>query len=251
MRDSLDVAGGLSRSYLFDGLSRADVEPLAATATTRTLVRGEYACRLGEPADDLSVVLSGELKTSVVDADGNEVIHQVHGPGMTWGEPGFFAVERTRIVDVIAVAPSVVIRLGRRELTPFMARHPSVKDRALEGLASATRWQTTMISALLSRSLTDRLLLRLLELVDSSPERLTGMAATPKISQSTLAAMLGVSRENVNRALSALAVEGAIRQDKGRYLLVDEERLRRDVARDWPLAQRRDHRLDSGSAAAP
>ena len=107
-----------------------------------------------------------------------------------------------------------------------------------------------MISALLSRSLTDRLLLRLLELVDSSPERLTGMAATPKISQSTLAAMLGVSRENVNRALSALAVEGAIRQDKGRYLPVDEERLRRDVARDWPLAQRRDHRLDSGSAAA-
>jgi DNA-binding GntR family transcriptional regulator len=51
---------------------------------------------------------------------------------------------------------------------------------------------------------------------------------TPKISQSTLAAMVGVSRENVNRVLSALAAEGSIRRDNGRYVLVDEERLR------WP-----------------
>lgn len=243
MRPAHDILGGLTRSYLFEGLSRADLAPLAAAATTRTLVRGEYACRLGDPADDLSVVLSGELKTSVVDADGNEVIHHLHGPGMTFGEPGFFSVERTRIVDMIAVAPSVVIRLGRRELTPFLEAHPVIKDRALEGLASATRWQTTMISALLSRSLADRLLLRLLELVDTSPERRNGMPATPKISQSTLAAMLGVSRENVNRALSALATDGAIRLDDGRYLLIDEDRLRRDLARDWPLAGRRDHRV--------
>jgi len=146
-------------------------------------------------------------------------------------------------VEVVAVAPSVVIRLGRRELEPFMARHPSIKDRVLEKLASNTRWQTTMIAALLNRSLTDRLVLRLLELVDSSPDRRAGLAVTPKISQLTLAAMVGVSRENVNRALSALAARGLIRQEQGRYVLLDEARLRRELATDWPLAARRDHRL--------
>jgi DNA-binding FadR family transcriptional regulator len=55
--------------------------------------------------------------------------------------------------------------------------------------------------------------------------------------------MVGVSRENVNRALSALAAQGSIRQENGRYVLVDEERLRRELARDWPLAGRRDRRL--------
>jgi len=244
-----DVLGGLVCSYLFEGLTREDVEPLAASARTRELVRGEYLCHLGEPAHELYVVVSGQLKTSVVDADGRELIHQVHGPGMTVGEPGFFAVEQTRIVEVIAVAPSVVIRLGRRELVPFMQRHVSVKDRALEGLASATRWQTTMISSLLSRPLSDRLLLVLLELLDSGPDRRTGPAVTSKVSQSTLASMLGVSRENVNRALAALAVEGKVRQDNGRYLLVDEPRLRRELARDWPLARRRDQ--PSGQDPAP
>jgi CRP-like cAMP-binding protein len=167
---------------------------------------------------------------------------------MTLGEPGFFAVDHRRLVEVIAVAPSVVIRLGRRELEPFMRRHASIKDRALEKLASNTRWQTTMISSLMSRSLRDRLVLRLLEMVDSAPEKVAGLSVTPKLSQSTLAAMVGVNRENVNRALSALASEGSIRREGGRYVLVDEARLRHELARDWPLAWRRDQRLPPSAA---
>ena len=79
-------------------------------------------------------------------------------------------------------------------------------DRVLEGLASNTRWQTTMISSLATHPMKDRLVLRLLELVDSNPDRVAGKAVTPKISQPMLASMIGVSRENVNRALSALAL---------------------------------------------
>ena len=238
-----DVASGLSRSYLFEDLTAEELEPLAEVVTTRQLVRGESLLRVGDPAHEIYVIVSGELKDGIVDAEGYEVVHFLHGPGMTIGEPAYFAVDHRRVLEVIAVAPSVVIRLGRRELEPFMARHPSIKDRVIEKLASNTRWQTTMISALLSRSLTDRLVLRLLELVDSSPDRRAGLAVTPKVSQSTLAAMVGVSRENVNRALSALHAQGLIRHEQGRYVLVDEARLRRELARDWPLAARRDQRL--------
>lgn len=240
-----ELLAGLSRSYLFEGMTLDQLAPLAAVATTRRLVRGEFAVHLGDPADEIFVVLSGELKTFVVDADGYEVVHFLHGPGMTIGEPGYFSVERTRIVQLVAVVPSTLIELHRRVLGPFMERHGNVKDRALEGLASNTRWQTTMISSQASRPLTDRLVLRLLELVDSSPERQSGDAVTPKISQSTLASMVGVSRENVNRALAALTADGTVRQVGGRYFLVDEARLRRQVSRDWPLAGRRDRRTDS------
>jgi CRP/FNR family cyclic AMP-dependent transcriptional regulator len=242
VRTPYDLVGGLSRSYLFEKLGIEALESLADAVTTRQLVRGETLIRVGDPADEIYVVLTGELKDCVVDADGAEVVHFLHGPGMTLGEPGFFAVDRRRVLEVIAIAPSVVIRLGRREFEPFMGRYPSIKDRVLEKLASNTRWQTTMISSLLSRSLTDRLVLRLLELVDSHPDHVAGKSVTPKISQSTLAAMVGVNRENVNRALSALVGTGSIRREGGRYVLVDEGRLRRELARDWPLAWRRDQR---------
>ena len=244
MRQDHDILAGLSRSYLFDGITRDELEPLAAVTKARELVRGEHLCQVGDPADEVFVVVSGELKGYIVDADGDEVIHSLHGPGMTLGEPGYFAAERIRIVAVVAVVPSTVLRLERGALAPFMETHTILKDRALERLASNSRWQSLVISSLSTRPLTERLVLRLLELVDSSPTPRDGVAVTPKISQSMLASMVGVSRENVNRALAALVNDGAIRQQDGRYVLVDVERLRRSVANDWPRAARRDRRTE-------
>jgi len=70
-----------------------------------------------------------------------------------------------------------------------------------------------------------------------------GAFAMPGPCRKCTTARVGVTRENVNRALSRLVADGSIRQEGGRYVLVDEERLRRDLARDWPLAARRDRRL--------
>ena len=245
-----DVLGCLAGSYLFEGLAAEQLAPLADQATTRRLLRGEVLIRVGDRADELFVVLRGEVKDSVVDANGEEVVHFLHGPGMTFGEPGFFAVEHRRIVEVVATAPSVLIRLDRRVLVPFMNRHPVTKDRALEKLASNERWQTTMISSLATKPLADRLVLRLLELVDSSPQRRAGLAVTPRVSQATLAAMVGVSRENVNRALAVLMASGAVRQERGRYVLVEEKKLRQRVVDGvGPVAGRRDRRRDGDAAA--
>jgi CRP-like cAMP-binding protein len=239
------VLGCLAGSYLFEGLAAEQLAPLADQATTRRLLRGEVLIRVGDRADELFVVLRGEVKDSVVDANGEEVVHFLHGPGMTFGEPGFFAVEHRRIVEVVATRPSVLIRLDRRILVPFMNRHPVTKDRALEKLASNERWQTTMISSLATKPLADRLVLRLLELVDSSPQRRAGLAVTPRVSQATLAAMVGVSRENVNRALAVLMASGAVRQERGRYVLVAEAQLRQRVVDGvGPVAGRRDRRRE-------
>jgi CRP-like cAMP-binding protein len=102
--------------------------------------------------------------------------------------------------------------------------------------------QAKMFAALATRPLADRLVLRLLELVDSNRGTGVGPARTPNISQATLAAMVGVSRENVNRALSALVTRGLIRRDGGGYVLVDEAALRELGARDFHPAQPRDVR---------
>jgi CRP/FNR family cyclic AMP-dependent transcriptional regulator len=139
VRSVHDVLAGLTRSYLFVDLTAQQLGPLASSVTTRTLVRHECLCYPGDWADELWVVLSGEMKAYVVDAEGNEVIHALFGPGMTTGEPGYFADERTRILFVAATKTSTVIVLGRRQLDPFMADHPVIKDRVLEAVATASR----------------------------------------------------------------------------------------------------------------
>src|SRR4051794_15087184 len=61
--------------------------------------------------------------------------------------------------------------------------------------------------------------------------------------------MVGVSRENVNRALGTLRASGAVRRERGRYVLVAEDRLRRQVVDGvGPVGQRRDRRSDGDSS---
>jgi CRP-like cAMP-binding protein len=121
---------------------------------------------------------------------------------MVIGEQGFFATERNRVMAVVAVEPTTILVLGRDALESFLRRHPHVVTRALEGLASLARNQTLLIATLSRRTLQERLLFRLVELADTNAPREQGAGMTPKISQSTLAAMVGVTRENVSRSSS-------------------------------------------------
>ena len=235
-----DVATALRQSYLFGALPPDAIDALAATATVRRLNRGGSLFGPGDAADEIYVVLDGQLKDSLINVDGDEVVHYVFGPGKTFGEPGYFAVERDRVVRVTATEPAVVAALHRRQLTPLFETYPVLKDRVLERLAANARLQSNWFAALATRPLADRLVLRLLELVDSNRSSGTGQARTPAISQATLAAMVGVSRENVNRALSSLVARGLILRDGGSYVLVDEPALREVVARDWHLVYPRD-----------
>ena len=241
MRHGHDALRVLSRSYLFEGLSAETLAPLAAVATSRSLVRGEHLWHPDDPANELYVVASGEMKSYLSGPNGEELVHLLHGPGMTVGEPGYFSVERMRSVANVATAPAVVIRLDRRDLDPFMHRNTSTLDRALEGLAGIARWYGNRVMALELRPLRDRILLWLLDLVESSASG-DGRAVTAAVSQTTLAAMTGVSRENVNRALAGLMADGTLRREGNRYVLVDEQRLRAEVARDWPVPWSRDRR---------
>ncbi len=191
-------------TYLFEDLSPAEIEPLARSATVRHTARGEYLTHVGDPADELYVVVVGQLKDSILTEDGDEVVHSFFGPGMLIGEPGYFATERNRVMAIVAVESTTLLILGRRSLEPFLQRHPQVVTRALEGLASTARAQTQLIAMLSRRTLQERLLFRLVELAETNTPRDDGAGVTPKISQSTLAAMVGVtSRERESGARRA------------------------------------------------
>ena len=183
---------------------------------------------------------SGQLRDSVVTVDGDEIVHSLYGPGMVVGEPGFFAPERNRVVAVVALEPCTLLELGREHLVPRLLRHPPAMIRLLEGLATVARGQTEIIAALARRPLSERLLLQLLDLADTNEDDGTGV--TPRVSQTTMAAMVGTSRENVNRALAALADRG------GRHAVLRlSPRRRRTTGR--PAARHAGRARSTGRAA--
>jgi CRP/FNR family transcriptional regulator, cyclic AMP receptor protein len=120
----LDRVSALLRTYLFEDLSPAEVEPLARATRMRRAVRGEHLWHVGDPADQLYVVVAGQLKDSLVTVDGDEVVHSVYGPGMVIGEAGCFAPERNRVMAGVALEPCTILELRREQLLPFLLRHP-------------------------------------------------------------------------------------------------------------------------------
>ena len=125
----LDRISLLLGTYLFQGLSPPELEPLARSASTRHVARGEYVHHVGDPADEIYLVAAGQLKDSIVTEEGDELVHTFYGPGMLIGEPGFFATERNRVMAVVAVEPTTLLVLGRGSLEPFSngirGGHPS------------------------------------------------------------------------------------------------------------------------------
>jgi hypothetical protein len=67
----IDRVSVLLDTYLFADLSPAELEPLARAATVRRAVRGEHIFHVGDPADEIAVVASGELKDAVYTEDGD------------------------------------------------------------------------------------------------------------------------------------------------------------------------------------
>lgn len=243
----VDPAAVLLGTHMFGDLTAAEVDPLARAAIVRRYGKGEHIFEVGDPADTMLVVVSGRGRDSILTPDGDEFMHAMWEPGMIVGEAGVFAPDHTRIMAFIAVEPTVVLALPGDYLISFLLRHPITMQRALEVVAAHARAVTVQLAARSLRSLRERVLLHLLELAEANPARADGSAVTPPVSQSMLSTMVGVSRENVNRALAALSAEGVVRAESGAYVVVNRDRAWREVTGGGPEVAR----PNRGRAAQP
>lgn len=113
-------------------------------------------------------------------------------------------------MDIVAVRRSIIVIIDRPTLTDYLGRHPATKDAVIRKMAQVWRWYTVAMTSLVMRPLLERISMRLIELAGSEPRRPDGLAVTPRLSQSTLASMVGVSRKNLNRALAVMMHNGSV-----------------------------------------
>jgi CRP/FNR family transcriptional regulator len=218
-------------TYLFADLTPAALGPLGARLTPRHYRRGEYVVRAGDPALAVYVVVHGRLKETLTTQDGAELVTELYSTGDVFGEPALFSRDRTRLVSIAAIDPSEVAALDREVLIGFLHRHPPAMMRMLQGLAEYIRAEAHDMANIAYRPIRDRLALQLLELADLAPPP----NRTITISQTTLAAMIAATRENVNRTLADLAADGYIHIHDRTLTITNPIELRLLADRALPL----------------
>jgi CRP-like cAMP-binding protein len=209
----------LGAHALFNGLAPRVVEELLAQAVGRELAPGELLFRAGEPGGQLYAVLEGRVRIFAAGGGGSEFTLNLLGPGEVFGEIAMLdGAERT--ASAAALEASRVLQLRRESVLAAMRRHPELAERIILLLCRRLRWTSEQVEDSAFLPLAARLAKRLLSLTDEGAVKL-------RLSQRDLAALVGASREAVNKLLAEWRLQGAIRQRRQELSVLDAAALRR------------------------
>ncbi len=172
---------------------------LAKVGDGRHLIKprkGQIVFSQGEPADTVFYIQQGKVKLSVVSPQGKEAVIAILGPGDFFGE-GCLAGQRRRIMTAAAMTDAAVVHIKKAAISDVLHREPAFSELFIAHLLSRTiRVEADLVDQLFNSS--ERRLARLLLLLanfgkEGKPEPLIA-----KISQETLAEMIGTTRSRVS-----------------------------------------------------
>jgi len=212
----------LGRCRLFTGLGEGSLQSLARNLRLRRFKRGEVIFHQGDPGDALFIVASGVVKVVVPSEDGEEAILATLRRGDFLGELALID-GAPRSASAIAIEPTEMLALSREQLRALVATEPAIRDALLVALAGEIRRLTTFVAELHFLDLTGRLAARLLRLAEEHGERdPDGSTRLPSpLTQGDLAAMIGATRQSVNKLLGDFVDEGLLRMDGDTIIVCD------------------------------
>jgi CRP-like cAMP-binding protein len=171
---------------------------LDSTGIARTITkyaRSGVVFSQGEPATDVFYLQRGSVKLSVLSRTGKEAVVAILGPGDFFGE-GCLAGQPRRMATAMALSASTVLVVEKPQMLEMLHTQPSLADRFLSHmLARNIRIEEDLVDQLFNSS-EKRLARALLLLARYGKEN--QQLLLPKLSQETLAEMVGTTRSRVN-----------------------------------------------------
>ena len=173
----------------------------------------------GDAADAVFYLQSGRAKLTVVSSRGKEATITLLNPGDFVGEEAIAAVAGLRMATATAITPCVVLRIEKGEMLRVMSEEHAFSGLFLAFLlARSMRTQADLVDQLFNSS--EKRLARILLLMAEFGKPGEPETLIPKITQETLAEMIGTTRSRVSffmnrfRKLGFVEYNGRIRVNK-------------------------------------
>jgi CRP/FNR family cyclic AMP-dependent transcriptional regulator len=194
----------------------------------------------GDPADSIFYLQDGRARLTVFSAGGKEATITLLSVGDFVGEECLAAVPGLRMATATAITPCTSLRIERGEMIRVMHEEPAFSDRFLSFLlAWSMRVQADLVDQLFNSS--EKRLARILLLMAQFDKPGQPESLIPKISQETLAEMVGTTRSRVNvfmnrfRKLGFIEYNGGIHVHKSLLNVVLLDRLPEHYAEKAPI----------------
>ncbi len=172
---------------------------LARTGAGRALAdysRNHTLFRQGEPADAIFYIQKGKIKLTVVSKQGKEAVVALLGVGDFFGE-GCLAGQPLRMASASTMSECSVMRLEKAAVIRLLHDQPAFSEVLLHHLLSRNiRIEEDLVDQLFNSS--EKRLARVLLLLANFGKEGKPEPVIPKISQETLAEIVGTTRSRVS-----------------------------------------------------
>ena len=173
--------------------------------------RGESIFTQGEAARHVMYIRSGGVKLSVLSKSGREAVVAMLGPADFFGE-GCLAGQPLRMGSATALTPTVVLMVRKEEMVRLLHTQHAMSDRFISHMLGRNlRIEEDLIDQLFNSS--EKRLARALLLLARYGKQDKPVRVVPRVSQETLAEMIGTTRSRVNFFLNKFKKLGFIEYD--------------------------------------
>jgi len=203
---------------------------LLAAAMPRGLTADETLFLAGDPGDGIYRLDEGLLKVSIASASGSERILAILGPGSIVGDLAIID-GLPRSASVTALRECKLRFLSRAAFEKFAAAEPAIYKYLLNVMAARLRDTDAIVAAGSFLPLKGRVARALLDLAQAFGNDVGQgrVVIRQKVSQSDLAAMAGIARENVSRIMNDWMRAKVVTRLSGYYCLENANKLRSEI----------------------
>jgi CRP/FNR family transcriptional regulator, cyclic AMP receptor protein len=184
----------------------------------------------GDEGDGCYRVEEGLLKASVTAPNGGERILAILGPGSMVGELSMID-GAPRSASVTALRGSKLHYVSKADFEALGKSSPEIYQYVMKVLARRLRDTNSALAASSFLSVKGRVARALLSLAEAFGKDVGNgrILIRQKVSQSDLAAMAGIARENVSRVLKDWSEHGVVSRLAGYYCLEKKDAVQREA----------------------
>jgi CRP/FNR family transcriptional regulator, cyclic AMP receptor protein len=170
----------------------------------------------GESTKDVLYIQKGGIKLSVVNEVGREAVVAMLGPGDFFGEGGM-AGQLLRVGTATAITPTTLLVIEKKEMIRVLHTERAFADRFLAYMLSRNiRIEEDLVDQLFNSS--EKRLARTLLLLAQYGKQAQPQKRLPKVTQETLAEMIGTTRSRVNFFMNKFKKLGFIKYNGGIHI---------------------------------
>jgi CRP/FNR family transcriptional regulator, nitrogen oxide reductase regulator len=210
---------------LFANMSAEEQDDILALATSRHYGTGTSVFEQGAPAHHFYVLLSGRLRVSQVDRDGQQTIVRMVNPGDLFGIAR--AMHRTDYPGTAtAVSDSVALQWPMEAWDGLTRRHPSLAINAMQTIGQRLQEAHTRLRELSTQEVERRVAHAILRLANQGGKKEAGgIRIDYPISKQDIAQMTGTTLHTVSRILSAWERAGLVEGGRQKLLVREPHQL--------------------------